>query len=107
MQTIAARSVNEMYRSRLLQLVITYHGGMQAIGYNWGSFNYYRGSPHRSPDDTSQREISQQMSRCAPPTTRTFLVSVVRLTRLAATGGRSASRAAATYRATGPTRTRR
>ena len=65
MQTIAARSVNEIYRSRLLQLVVTFHGGMQAIAYNWGSFNHYQGTPRRSPDDTSQREIAEQMSRFA------------------------------------------
>eukprot|EP00967_Tisochrysis_lutea_P035660 scaffold42792_cov34-Tisochrysis_lutea.AAC.5 len=29
MQTVAARTVNELYRSHLLQLVITFHGGMQ------------------------------------------------------------------------------
>ena len=42
MATICARSLNEIYRARLLQLVITFHGGMQAIAYNWGSFNYYQ-----------------------------------------------------------------
>ena len=63
MATITARALNEVYRARLLQLVITFHGGMQAIAYNWGSFNYYQGKPHRSPDDVSQREIAQQMSR--------------------------------------------
>ena len=65
MLTIAARSLNELYRAHLLQLVITFHGGMQAIAYNWGSFNYYSGKPHRSPDDTSQRGIAEQMSRFA------------------------------------------
>jgi hypothetical protein len=29
MQTVTARTVNELYRSHLLQLVITFHGGMQ------------------------------------------------------------------------------
>ena len=61
MATVTARSLNEVYRARLLQLVITFHGGMQAIAYNWGSFNYYTGRPHRSPDDVSQREIAQQV----------------------------------------------
>lgn len=61
MATVTARSLNEVYRARLLQLVITFHGGMQAIGYNWGSFNYYTGKPHRSPDDVSQREIAHQV----------------------------------------------
>ena len=65
MQTIAARSVNELYRHHLLQLVITFHGGMQAIAYNWGSYNYYRGKPHRSPDDPMQAGIAAAMSRYA------------------------------------------
>ena len=65
MATVTARSINEVYRARLLQLVITFHGGMQAIGYNWGAFPYYHGRPRRSPDDVSQREIASQMSRFA------------------------------------------
>lgn len=65
MVTVTARGVNEIFRDRLLQLVMTFHGGMQAIGYNWGSFNYYRGQPHHSPDDNSQSEIAHQMSRFA------------------------------------------
>ena len=65
MATVCARALNEVYRARLLQLVVTFHGGMQAIAYNWGSFNYYRGKPHRSPDDVSQRDIANEMSRFA------------------------------------------
>ena len=65
MLTVCARSLNELYRARLLQLVVTFHGGMQAIAYNWGSFNYYQNSPHRSPDDNSQRAIVDQMARFA------------------------------------------
>tara|TARA_B100000524_G_scaffold56604_3_gene26337 strand:- start:1034 stop:2263 length:1230 start_codon:yes stop_codon:yes gene_type:complete len=65
MQTVTARVVNELYRSYLLQLTITFHGGMQAIGYNWGAFPYYSGKPHRSPDDNSMRTISEAMSRFA------------------------------------------
>ena len=65
MQTVAARSINELYRARLLQLVITFHGGMQAIGYNWGSFNYRTGKPHRSPDDASQVGMVGAMSSFA------------------------------------------
>jgi len=65
MQTVAARSVNELYRSHMLQLVITFHGGMQAIGYNWGAFPYYRGQPHHSPDDNAMRDIAGVMSRFA------------------------------------------
>jgi len=66
MQTIAARSVNELYRSHLLQLVVTFHGGMQAIGYEWGAYPYYySGSAHRSPDDNMMRQISSVLSSFA------------------------------------------
>ena len=53
MKTVAARS-EQLYRHHALQIVITYHAGMQAIGYNWGSFNYYHGV-YASPDDNSMR----------------------------------------------------
>lgn len=65
MLTVAGRSINEVFRSRLLQLVVTFHGGMQAIGYNWGSFNHYAKVPRRSPDDNSQRHIAASLSRFA------------------------------------------
>lgn len=65
MQTIAARAVNELYRSHLLQLVLTFHGGMQALGYNWGAFPYLRKEHRRSPDDASQRQVAGAVSRFA------------------------------------------
>lgn len=65
MRSIAARSINEIHRNNLIQLTLTFHGGMQAIGYNWGSFNYYKGVAHRSPDDNSQKAMASQMSRFA------------------------------------------
>ena len=44
--------------------MITFHGGMQAIGYNWGSFNYYHGV-YASPDDNSMHDVAAQLSRFA------------------------------------------
>lgn len=38
---------------------------LQAIGYNWGAFPYYRGQPHHSPDDNAMRDIAGVMSRFA------------------------------------------
>ena len=64
MKTVAARAVNELYRHHALQIVITYHAGMQAIGYNWGSFNYYHGV-YASPDDNSMHDVAAQLSRFA------------------------------------------
>eukprot|EP00940_MAST-03C_sp_MAST-3C-sp2_P001016 g1016.t1 len=62
MQTTAARAINEMYRRHLFQLALTYHAGMSAIAYEWGSFNHYAGrrSPE-SPDDRAQVMLGQRM----------------------------------------------
>jgi hypothetical protein len=72
MATIAARSLNEVYRARLLQLVITFHGGMQAIGYNWGSFNYYKVAPAlcpcRAPASRAHTARSYRAPSPLPPT---------------------------------------
>ena len=40
MKTTAARAVNELWREHLFQLAITFHGGMRAISYEWGSNNH-------------------------------------------------------------------
>ena len=37
MQTIAGRSINELWRSHLFQIGLTFHGGMEVIGYEWGA----------------------------------------------------------------------
>ena len=46
MTTVAARSVNELLRAHLLQLVITFHAGMQALAYVWGDFAHRGGAAH-------------------------------------------------------------
>eukprot|EP01083_Nonionella_stella_P109269 318431_1 len=37
MKSIAARVINEIFREYLIQLAITFHGGMRAISYEWGA----------------------------------------------------------------------
>ena len=44
MQTIAARSVNEVWQAHLFQLGVTFHGGDNLIGYPWGDFSHCRRS---------------------------------------------------------------
>ena len=45
----------------LIQLVITWHGGMSAIAFEWGSKNH--NAPFdRSPDDLANIDIARQMS---------------------------------------------
>ena len=59
---VTGRSVNG--RPRASSTSRSFHGGMQAIGINWGCSTTTRArrtSPHHSPDDNSQRGIAAQM----------------------------------------------
>eukprot|EP01083_Nonionella_stella_P002233 6425_1 len=53
MKSIAARVINEIFREYLIQLAITFHGGMRAISYEWGAPN------HATPKDYSPDHIAQ------------------------------------------------
>ena len=62
MQTIAARALNELHREHLFQLALTFHGGMRAIGYEWGSPNHPNGRDE-SPGDAALRPLGQKMQQ--------------------------------------------
>ena len=62
MQTIAGRSINEVFREHLFQLSITFHAGMEAITYEWGAPTYLK---YMSPDDEAQSQIAQGYKRFA------------------------------------------
>lgn len=60
MQTIAGRSINEIFREHMFQLALTFHGGTEVIGYEWGAPSFL----HKwSPDDTAQAAIAHSYSR--------------------------------------------
>ncbi len=40
MQTIAGRSINELFRRHLFQIALTFHGGMEVVSYEWGAPSY-------------------------------------------------------------------
>eukprot|EP00923_Selenidium_pygospionis_P055285 GHVN01096385.1.p1 GENE.GHVN01096385.1~~GHVN01096385.1.p1 ORF type:complete len:1213 (+),score=232.61 GHVN01096385.1:264-3902(+) len=40
METIMARAVNELFRERLFQMAVTFHGGMTVLSYEWGSYDH-------------------------------------------------------------------
>jgi hypothetical protein len=40
-KTIAARTLNEVFREHMFQLSLTFHGGMEVIGYEWGAPSYH------------------------------------------------------------------
>lgn len=60
MQTIAGRTLNEVFRNHMIQLSLTFHGGMEVIGYEWGAPTYLN---YASPDDTAQHDIAQAYSQ--------------------------------------------
>lgn len=48
----------------LIQTAVTFHGGMVAIGYEWGSKNHMKPND-KSPDDIANVDIANQMSAFA------------------------------------------
>lgn len=51
-------------KNNLIQLVLTYHGGMAAIGYEWGSLNHNK-PLDECPDHIIHNKIAQYMSTIA------------------------------------------
>jgi len=62
MRTIAGRTINELFREHMFQLSFTFHGGMQAIGYEWGAPSH---SDVKTADDSAQKEIANAYSKYA------------------------------------------
>ena len=63
MVSTAARALNELFREHMFQLSLTYHGGMQAIAFEWGT--YGRHHKQVSPDDVAQLALGSSMSAFA------------------------------------------
>ena len=62
MQTIAGRTINEIFRDHMFQLSLTFHGGMEVVSYEWGAPTY----DHKlSPDHFAQAEIGDGYARFA------------------------------------------
>lgn len=62
MQTIAGRSINELFRSHLFPIGLTFHGGMEVIGYEWGAPTYLHKD---APDAIAQNTIAAAYSKYA------------------------------------------
>ena len=60
MQTIAGRTINEVFREHIFQMSLTFHAGMEVVGYEWGAPTYKGGL---SPDDVAQSQIGNAYSR--------------------------------------------
>ena len=62
MRTLAGRVINELVRERMFRLLITFHGGTNVIGYEWGDTAHCRGrncSP--APDLDIMRRLALRM----------------------------------------------
>ena len=55
MQTIAARTLNELFRHYLITNSFTFHGGTELLGYEWGNPSHF-GTV--SPDDIAQNQLA-------------------------------------------------
>jgi len=60
MQTIAGRTINEIYKKHMFQLSLTFHAGMEVVAYEWGSPSYGK---LLSPDHIAQAEIASSYSQ--------------------------------------------
>jgi predicted deacylase len=59
-----AKIFNEIMKRNIIQIVVTFHGGMVALGYEWGSRNHP--SPRdQSPDELSHKDIATLMKDVA------------------------------------------
>mmetsp|Transcript_28576 Transcript_28576/g.44734 ORF Transcript_28576/g.44734 Transcript_28576/m.44734 type:complete len:537 (-) Transcript_28576:382-1992(-) len=61
-KTIAARSINELWREHLFQLSITFHGGDHMVAYPWGDYLHCNGlrcseGGWTAPDETGMKDL--------------------------------------------------
>mmetsp|Transcript_16788 Transcript_16788/g.37751 ORF Transcript_16788/g.37751 Transcript_16788/m.37751 type:complete len:736 (-) Transcript_16788:43-2250(-) len=63
MKTIAGRTINEIFRESLFQISITFHSGIELIGWEWGNVGRMNAKKNGfSPDDEGQRQLSEEIS---------------------------------------------
>lgn len=66
MQTVTARALNELFRSHLFRVLVTFHGGTNAIGYEWGDLSHCNSSVcSPAPDTHIMKALGDRMSRNA------------------------------------------
>lgn len=63
-QSSSARLFKALMETNIIQTVVTFHGGMVALGYEWGSRNHNR-PKDQSPDENAHRSIGELMGAYA------------------------------------------
>ncbi|CAB9526608.1 Zinc carboxypeptidase [Seminavis robusta] len=59
MRTIAARTMNELFRHYMISNSFTFHGGTELLGYEWGNPTHFG---YVSPDDIAQDQLARSYS---------------------------------------------
>lgn len=68
MQTVAARALNELFRVHLFRVTISFHGGTNALGYEWGDMSHCDGPKcNPAPDTHIMHALAERMSNNAGP----------------------------------------
>mmetsp|Transcript_1024 Transcript_1024/g.3188 ORF Transcript_1024/g.3188 Transcript_1024/m.3188 type:complete len:559 (+) Transcript_1024:1-1677(+) len=68
MQTAAARAINELFRTHMYRVLITFHGGTNVIGYEWGDTRHCHGqSCVDAPDKLAMATLAERMKNYAGP----------------------------------------
>lgn len=68
MQTVAARALNELFRVHIFRILVTFHGGTNVIGYEWGDTSHCNGNLCKGAPDTGiMRALAERMSNNAGP----------------------------------------
>lgn len=68
MRTLAARTLNELFRARIFSILLTFHAGTNALGYEWGDKTHCDATKcSRAPDYTLMGALAARMSEYAGP----------------------------------------
>lgn len=63
MRTVAARVFNELFRKRIFRVLITFHGGTNVIGYEWGDKTHCKGPKCKpAPDYRIMHALAKRLS---------------------------------------------
>ncbi|CAK0800383.1 unnamed protein product, partial [Prorocentrum cordatum] len=84
MRTQTARAVNELFRRHLFHFMITFHGGMRALTYEWGSRNHLakRHGSTESPDDHAFTTVGKSIQSAAGREKSSFFYPLGRISDL-------------------------
>ena len=62
-KSLSAQTFRALFAHSLIQIVVTFHGGMEAIGYEWGTEDKAGSLRDKSPDHNSHHQIASILSK--------------------------------------------